>query len=202
MSDKTCKRSADETDVKDNYKKVKSFKTGSTNLSWYMRVYKGLNDWHLPIFQEVNKIILPKTVLYPGSDKHITASLVFFNVTYVDFNKKLVPFFKDEKVLQWIKENKFYTQDSHLKFFNQNFKKTFEVDESFDLIISACAGIVSKSCSRYLKIGGYFLVSDAHSDARAVYLMPEFEFIGVFNSSLQKLDTPVCRIVTPPIDRF
>ena len=51
------------------------------------------------------------------------------------------------------------------------------------------AGIVSKPCTRFLQIGGYFLVSDAHFDARTVALDKRFTLLGVYDMKSKKLDT-------------
>ncbi|RNA04244.1 hypothetical protein BpHYR1_050306 [Brachionus plicatilis] len=147
-----------------------------------------LNDWHLPIFRAVQEFTEAKRVLYPGSYKHISPSLFLPNVTYNDFDIKMKQFFDDEEVLKWVENNKFYKEEAKIKFINQDFNQIFEELNSFDLMISSCAGIVSKECSKYLKVGGYFLVSDAHSDARATFLMPEFSFEAVFDSSKKILD--------------
>lgn len=65
-------------------------------------------------------------------------------------------FFNDEKVFKWIENKKTYKEEAKIKFINQDFNQIFEKLNSFDLMISACAGIVSKECSKYLKVGGYF----------------------------------------------
>lgn len=160
----------------------------SASLTWFLKVYKGLNDWHLPIFEAVEAFIRPNKVLYPGSDKHLTASLLFRNVVYVDFNQKLQPVFKDPNVIDWIKENKKYTDEPQIKFLCKNFDFVFEKLNSFDLLISACAGIVSTSCSKYLKPGGHFLVSDAHFDARTIFLRPDFHLVAVYDTISNRLD--------------
>lgn len=129
-------------------------------------------------------------MLYPGCDKHVTASLCFENVVYVDFNTKLGPVFRDGEVLQWVEDHKDYGVASEITFLSKNFDKPFADIESFDLLISACAGLVSKNCSQYLKRGGHFLVSDAHSDARAAFVDGRrFKLVGVFDTSNGRLDT-------------
>ncbi|XP_060592466.1 uncharacterized protein LOC132747163 [Ruditapes philippinarum] len=161
----------------------------SANLTWFLKIYKGLDDWHLSIFKATQQCTKAKTVLYPGSDKHLTASLCFPDVTYVDCNKKLEPIFNDDKVLGWVHENKLYSEEAKIKFLCKNFESNFAKLASFDLMISACAGIVSKSCCKYVKSGGYFLVSDAHFDARATFLRQDFELEGVYDMETSKFLT-------------
>ena len=159
---------------------AKQRRKSSANLSWLLRVYKGLDDWHLPVFKETKRFTGAKYVLYPGCHTHVTPSLVFPHVVYVDNNKKVEGVFNDEKVIEWVNENKGYDEDTEIKFLYKNFDSNFEEVASFDLMISACAGIVSKSCAKYLKPGGHFLVSDAHFDARGTYVRKDFKLVGVY----------------------
>ena len=161
----------------------------SKNLTWFLKIYKGLEDWHLPIFRDTRSFTRASHVLYPGSDKHLTASLVFPSVIYVDYNKNVEPVFHDSAVTQWINDNKDYDKNTDVTFLCKRFEGRLADDESFDLLISASAGIVSTPCSRYLKVGGYFLASDAHFDARTLFLDPKFELVGVFDKDTGKLGT-------------
>ena len=54
-------------------------------MSSFMRSYKGLDDWHLPIFRAVRDFLSARgiaepDVFYPGCHKHVQASLVFRKV--------------------------------------------------------------------------------------------------------------------------
>lgn len=164
-------------------------KRSSANFTWFLKIYKGMNDWHIPIFRETVQYTKAMHVLYAGCDKHITPSLFFQSVVYVDCNKKLEGVFQDENVLQWVTEKKVYSDEAKIKFLCKNFDSKFEKEASFDLIISASAGIVSKACTKYLKPDGFFLVSDAHFDARTAFLRPDFELVGVFEKDTGKLLT-------------
>ena len=165
-----------------------SSKRGSASLKWFLKVYKGLEDWHIPIFRETKTQTGASRILYPGSDKHITASLVFPSVVYVDFNKKVEAIYTDDAVRDWVKQHKEYPGEADYKFMCENFETKFEKLSSFDLLISACAGIISTKCAQYLKQGGHFLVSDAHFDARTAFLMKEFQLVGVFDRGTGKLN--------------
>lgn len=164
-------------------------KKPSAHLKWFLKVYKGLDDWHIPIFKQVSALTKARHVLYPGSYTHITPSLFFPSTVYVDCDQKVGVVFSDEQVLAWINENKTYSEKPSIKFLCKNFDSTFETLESFDLMISASAGIVSQSCAKYLKPGGYFLVSDAHFDARRTYLRSDFKLIGVYDQDLAEIVT-------------
>lgn len=160
-------------------------KVSSRELSAYFKSYKnGFNDIHWPIFREIDKIIKPSNVLYPGCHRHITASLVFKDVVYVDNYKKVEPCYSDPKVLEWLNSNKEYNEEMKINFLCKNFEKDFgEPVNSFDLVISMSAGIVSSSCAKYVKNSGYFLASDAHFDARMLSLRDDFELTHVWDAS-------------------
>lgn len=151
----------------------------SSALRAYKRAYqkKGQKDLHEQIFGAVPEIVgnLPKRVLYPGCHRHITASLVFPDVDYLDFDKKVADVYKDEKVKDWVLSERQHevaapkwtftcaSYDDMAK--NAKYKK-----ESYDLMISLSAGIVSEPCKRYIRPDGYFLVNDSHADASAAFV--------------------------------
>ncbi|KAH3880524.1 hypothetical protein DPMN_004440 [Dreissena polymorpha] len=160
-------------------------------LSHFLRVYRGLEDWHIPIFASVKQFCVDiATVMYPGCDKHLTASLFFPNVTYIDLNPKMQPFFTDLAIRSWIEENKRYDQPTIYDFQNMDFDKlTLGNDKTYDLVISASAGLVSNTvCMNYLKPGGHFLVSDAHFDARNAYTKSDFSLVAVYDNEITQLD--------------
>ncbi|CAE7431822.1 unnamed protein product [Symbiodinium sp. CCMP2592] len=158
-------------------------------LGKFLKSYKGLEDIHLPLFREVKRVSKAQSVLYPGSYWHLTASLVFSKVLYIDCDSKVGQFFQDEPLLEWVKEHKDYASSPEIDFRQQNFERLDVPEESFDLLISMSAGIVSKPCGRYVKRGGYFLVSDAHFDARTTALDPRFELVAVYNPETKRLET-------------
>ena len=165
-------------------------KKGSASLTAYFKSYKGgLGDFHIPVFRALKNFTSAKKLLYPGCHRHVTASLIFSDVVYVDNYSKVAQLFSDEKVLQFVKENKEYEETSSIKFKCKNFEGDIgEKPGSFDLLMSLSAGIVSKPCEKYLKRGGYFLASDAHFDARMSFIDPKFEFIAVYDDSKKVFD--------------
>lgn len=168
----------------------KGMRTGSAELSAYFRSYKGgLGDFHLPVFRALKKFTSATKLLYPGCHRHITASLVFPHVLYVDNYAKIKSIFSDEKVMAFIRENKEYPMNPEIQFKCKNFESDFGAKAgSFEILMSLSAGIVSKSCGKYLKPGGYLLASDAHYDARMAYVDPRFEFVAVFDDAKSDFD--------------
>eukprot|EP00914_Ancora_sagittata_P020717 GHVO01040857.1.p1 GENE.GHVO01040857.1~~GHVO01040857.1.p1 ORF type:complete len:241 (+),score=41.38 GHVO01040857.1:162-884(+) len=163
----------------------KAKKLSTKELNAYFKTYKnGDGDFHWPMFRELNKLLDAKTVLYPGCHRHITASLIFPDVVYVDYYTKIADCFTDPKVLEWVNAHKEYDGSPKIIFKCGDFESPFgEEKESFDLAISLSAGIVTKSCSKYVKPSGHFLVSDAHYDARMLHLDPNFQLTHVWDDS-------------------
>ena len=171
-------------------KVAKKARKGSAELTAYFKTYKGgLGDIHIPVFRALKKFTAARKVLYPGCHRHITASLFFESVVYVDNYVKIRGTFSDEKVLDFVKENKEYTENPDITFKCKNFESDFgEKPGSFDLLMSLSAGIVSTSCGDYVKKRGYFLASDAHFDARMTYIDPRFELLAVYNNEKGDFD--------------
>ena len=187
---KSTKRKSEATSEASSQQKRK--KQTSAELRAYFTNYKkGTGDFHWPIFTALQKIVKAKYVLYPGCHRHVTASLMFPNVVYVDNYSKVEGVFTDQKVLEWINENKEYTDETKIKFLKKNFEQDFgEKPESFDLVMSLSAGIVTTSCSKYVKKDGYFFVSDAHYDARMLNLDKDFILTHVWENEGTHFDGP------------
>jgi len=180
MSKKPFKRKSTETSPSS-----KRTRKDSRELSAFFKSYKnGIGDFHLPLFRAVAELLKPERVLYPGCYRHVTASLTFDDVVYVDCDSIVGNCFQDECVLDWLDQNKDYIGKTKLKFICANFDHDIksESPRTFDLAISACAGIVTSSTEKYLKIGGYYLVSDAHYDARCLSLDKSFTLKYVWDS--------------------
>lgn len=170
-----------------------SKKTGSSQLSAYMRSYLkngAKEDYHAPIFCALQKEVQPEKVLYPGCHRHITASLFFPNVHYVDVDAKVGGLYRDKKALDFVADNKAYEGNFSITFSCKNYETdTLEELKSVDLLLSLSAGLVSRSCCKYVKPGGYLFVNDSHSDARVAYFDDHFELVGIYNELFEKFET-------------
>lgn len=120
-------------------------------------------------------------VLYPGGFIHVTASFVFPSVAYVDNDHNAKRFFSQmEQVLSFVERNKVYQEAPELRFHGASYETDFDEPEgSFDLLISLYAGFISKSCKRYLKVGGILVANNSHGDAGLASIDPEYQLIGV-----------------------
>ncbi len=134
------------------------------------------------LFKEIKKQFNPKRVLYPGCYVHITPSLVFSDVTYIDSFRDTDKFFKDLKVIEYINKNKEYKKKSKIKFYHQDYyDKIPEEFESFDCIISLYSGFIGQAVKRYLKKGGILVCNDSHGDASMASIDSDYELIAIFD---------------------
>jgi hypothetical protein len=124
-----------------------------------------------------------RSALYPGSHIDIDPSIVISHVTYIDNFKGAIKFFKDLSVIEeYINTNKEYDESCEINFIPEDYSNPFTLDK-VDLIISQYAGFVGQATKQYLKTGGILLCNDSHGDATLAKFDPDFELIGVINSS-------------------
>lgn len=143
--------------------------------------------------QEVFKALKEKyaidSVLYPGSFVHTTPSFAFPKAVYVDSDTVAKRFFSNMKfVKEMVESRKIYNQDTNIEFIGQNYNSPIPVrKESFDLLISHYAGIISQPCKKYLKVGGLLLVNNSHADAGVAYLDDDFKLVATINTNRKNL---------------
>lgn len=155
----------------------------------YMKT--GADEIHREVFQATQRLLTPKRVLYPGCHRHLTASLAFSNVLYMDCDKKVADVYQDDACREFIMANKFYDEDPHFEFqcadvllsFDQrktSKNKGDEGDRFYDLFISLSAGILSPAGIDLLEDGGFALLNDSHSDARSAFVNPHYTLYAVW----------------------
>jgi hypothetical protein len=148
----------------------------------YKKYYMDKNDERLGQFAIIAEKYHVKSVLYPGSFIHITPSLVFPVVTYLDTDKRAKAFFNDPTIYDYISKHKVYENDPEISFYSGDYmKNVLEPRRDFDLLISQYAGFVSQYCKGYLKAGGLLLVNNSHSDASMASIDASYKLIGVLN---------------------
>ena len=134
------------------------------------------------LFREIKKKFDPKRILYPGSYIHITPSLVFSDVTYVDSFKNTHRFFESLEVKNYIVKNKEYDEKPQYNFYHQNYLKDLPEElESFDVVISQYGGFVGQAVKKYLKGKGILVCNNSHGDASMASIDPDYELIAVYN---------------------
>eukprot|EP00980_Cylindrotheca_fusiformis_P030944 scaffold25665_cov113-Cylindrotheca_fusiformis.AAC.4 len=148
----------------------------SSALTAYKKSYqkRGTRDHHEKVFASLSKIIdPPDAVLYPGCHRHITPSLVFPKVDYVDSESKVGNVYEDSVVRDWVLSET-TNCDKHPDWTFTCASYATKIPnislESYDLLISLSAGIISEPCSQYIKPGGFLLVNDGHADASIAFV--------------------------------
>ena len=153
----------------------------SKTLSKYISNYGGINDPHLRILKLLKNNHEIKRVMYPGSWIHLTPSLVFPFVVYVDNFAKMESILSDPELLEYIGTNSEIYGESIIKVHQLDYRNEIpEEKESFDLLISLSSGFVSQYCGSYLKKNGVLFVNNEHYDASRAYVDENFFPIGIF----------------------
>lgn len=155
----------------------------------YFRERGGTYDL-LSVFRQVRERFGCKHVLYPGSYLHVTPSLVFPRVCYIDSLRNICRSLSNPGLLQYIHSHKEYPEDAEVECYEEDYS-TFksEPEASFDLLLSLNAGFISQACKRFLKPGGLLLVNDTHYDASRAYVDSDYQLLGVFEGEGQLLET-------------
>lgn len=152
-------------------------------LNLYEENFLKKNRSMIELFRIIKKRYNPKKVIYPGCYIHITPSLVFSEVIYVDSFKKIGNFFEDYKVKNYVKSKKEYGEEPKYKFYLQDyFEDLHEKEKSFDLVISQYGGFVGQAVKKYLKKGGILVCNDSHGDASLARLDNDYKLIGIYNT--------------------
>ena len=170
--------------------------SSAKNLNLYKKSYKGggVKDQFYRIFQETLRETNAKSVFYPGCHRHLTTSLIFPDVTYVDCDSKVGPLFKEAAAKDYVEEQKLYNDETHYEFCCANVqerlpKRLPKKGEGYDLLISLSAGLLAGSCTSLVRPEGYLLVNDSHSDARSMFLDERWNLIAYWDSEEEKFTT-------------
>ena len=144
----------------------------------------------LPVFQQVRDRFGSRRALYPGSYLHITPSLVFPQVCYLDSLKDIAAALADPALLEYVNRHKSYPEKAEIRCYPEDYCGfTGEPEASFDLLISLNAGFISQAAKRFLRPGGLLLVNDGHYDARRAWVDPDYQLRGVFRGESLQLET-------------
>ena len=133
----------------------------------YENHYTKLRFERAGLFKAIRDKYRCRDVLYPGCSVHITPSLYFPHVVYVDQSDRAAQFFADEKaLLEFVNRNKQYRQSAYVRFIRQDYSQSLPLmEDAFDLLLSLFAGGIAHSCAEHLKPGGLLLTNNHQSDA-------------------------------------
>lgn len=134
------------------------------------------------LFRGIQKKYNIKKALYPWCYVHITPSLIFPHVVYVDSFRNTYKFYQDNEVQDFIEKNKEYNKESNYRFYQQNYSTDIpEEPESFDMIISQYGGFVWQATKKYLKKWWILVCNNSHWDASMASLDTDYKLIAVYN---------------------
>ena len=123
-----------------------------------------------------------RRVLYPGSYLHVTPSLVFPEVCYVDSVKGIAAALASPDLLEYVSAHRDYPEDARIRCYEEDYTSfTDEPHASFDLLISLNAGYISQTCRSFLKPGGLLLANNGHYDAARAHVDPGYRLIGALD---------------------
>ncbi|MGE5776898.1 MAG: hypothetical protein ACM33V_11785 [Chloroflexota bacterium] len=136
-------------------------------MNTYKTQYADLHFERAGLFKALREKYDPKDVLYPGCSVHVTPSLYFPHVVYVDQSEAAKQFFADEKsLLEFVNRNKQYKPSAHIRFLLGDYSGSLPLREgNFDLLLSLFAGGIAKACAKYLRPGGLLLTNNHQGDA-------------------------------------
>jgi hypothetical protein len=136
-------------------------------MNLYETQYIELDFERAGLFKTIRDQYPCKDVLYPGCLVHITPSLYFPHVVYVDKSETAAQFFANEKsVLEFVKRHKNYKPSAYIRFIPQDYSQPLPLRKgSFDLLLALFADGIAKSCTQYLGPGGLLLTNNHQGDA-------------------------------------
>jgi hypothetical protein len=133
----------------------------------YRSIYAELGFERGGLFETVRESFACRDVLYPGCSVHVTPSLYFPHIVYVDQSDAAEEFFANEgAILEFVNRHKHYRQSAYIRFIRQDYSRPLPLrEEGFDLLLALFAGGIARSCTRYLKPGGLLLTNNHQGDA-------------------------------------
>jgi hypothetical protein len=163
----------------------------SKALEKYLSNYGGINDPYLRVLKSLKNNYEIKRVMYPGSWIHLTPSLVFPYVVYVDNFAKMESMLSDPELLEYIGKYSEIYGELIIKVHQIDYRAEIpEEKTSFDLLISLSSGFVSQYCGLYLKKNGILFVNNEHHDATKAFEDKDFLPIGAFTSNGKLIHQP------------
>lgn len=128
-----------------------------------------------------------RRALYPGSHLHLTPSLTFPQVCYIDSAKNIAQAITHPAILQHITARKEYPQTPEIQCREQDYRTLPPAQaghslEPGDLLISLNAGFISQHCHDHLKPGGLLLANNGHQDANRAQVDPRYQFLAALEN--------------------
>ena len=157
----------------------------SDALPTYIRDYRESPHGHdiHGVFRAVRDLIGVQHVVYPGSYVHLTPSLVFPHVCYVDSVKGFGSAMQSSDVLPWLDAHKEYPEPVELTAIETTYDQIPpSLLASFALMVSLNAGAISQACKPQLAPGAHLLVNDGHYDAARAHVDDDYTLVAAFSA--------------------
>jgi len=175
----------------------------------YKQYFIDKQDERNMLFEKLANHYNPLKGLYPGSFTHITPSLYISDMTYVDSDSRIARFFHDPEVRAYLEHHKTYPDAMKLCGIQADFTERLPLPEnSYDMLFSFYAGLISQHCKRYIKEGGILVCNNSHGDSSICFTDSDYRLVGVVNRkgdtftiSQKDLETYFQKRDGTPIDR-
>ena len=137
----------------------------------------------LGVFSAVRDLIGVQRVVYPGSYVHLTPSLVFPHVCYVDSVKGFGAAMQSGDVVPWLDAHKEYSDPVELTAIETAYNRIpSTLHAGFGLMISLNAGAISQECKSLLSPGAHLLANDGHYDAARAHVDADYTLVAAFSA--------------------
>ena len=141
------------------------------------------NDDLIAVFRAVRDLIGVQRVVYPGSYVHLTPSLVFPSVCYVDSVKGFGAALQSEDLAPWLDAHKEYPEPVEFTAIETAYNRIpSSLHAGFGLMISLNAGAISQECKPLLSPGAHLLANDGHYDAARAHVDADYTLVAALSA--------------------
>ena len=155
-------------------------------LPTYLRDYYEAHHCHnlLGVFRAIRDLIGVQRVVYPGSYVHLTPSLVFPRVCYLDSVKGFGAAMQSDNLGHWLDAHKEYAEPAEITAIETAYNRIpSTLIAVFGLMISLNAGAISQECKPLLFPGAYLLANDGHYDAARAHADADYTLVAALSAN-------------------
>lgn len=141
-------------------------------------------------------------MLYAGCYVHVTPSMYFRHVVYVDRSDRSAQFFGDEAgVAKVIADRSRHRKAPHVQFIHQDFTEPLPVREaSFCLLLALYTPGAARATARYLRVGGLLVTDNHRGEAADAMRESNLNLIGSGRTRRMAVDFVFEAPDTPPVE--
>ena len=154
-------------------------------LPTYLRDYRKMRHSHdlIGVFRAVCDLIGVQRVVYPGSYVHLTPSLVFPRVCYLDSVKGFGAAMQSDDLVPWLDAHKEYAEPVELTAIETAYNRIpSRLLARFGLMVSLNAGAISQDCKPLLAPGAHVVANDGHYDAARARVDADYTLVAAFRA--------------------